>query len=444
MKYEQAATGRRQHSVGELHDMYLQFSCQCDESGMYDQFLVPERAEGLHVWFKDRSEPYLDLGMGFSALNLGHQHPRLRRAVEEAVATIEHVHSFNSESKLLLSKALAEMTPGSPKKKVYFPVGGAMAVETAIKLARAYTGKAKVASFTGAFHGYSYGAMMATDDAVIDKSLYAPYPGEAVRLPYADCYRCDHGSSCRFQCLQAAERRLSQDDDIAALIIEPVQGHAGFIIPPREFIFGLKNLCQERGILFIDDEIQVGMGRTGKFLAIEHYDVEPDIILLSKSLAGGYYPLSAVIARAEIWDRISPVGSGIGSTFVNSPWATHVALEVLSILKEDALLKNAEKTGAYFTERLKHLERFDCIDNVTGLGLTQSLAVVKSKETREPAPDIAKRIQSEALRQHMIVCCSGVAGDRIKFVLPLWVEKRDIDMIVAKLHGIVKSVLVTT
>ncbi len=193
MKFERSVTEKRQHSVGELHDIYRQFSCQSDESGIYDQFLVPERAEGLYVWFKDRSEPYMDLGMGFSALNFGHQHPRLRRAVEEAVRTLEHVHSFNSESKLLLSKALAEMTPGSPKKKVYFPVGGAMAVETAIKLARAYTGKTRVASFTGAFHGYSYGAMMVTDDAVIDKPLYAPYPGEAVRLPYADCYRCEHG-----------------------------------------------------------------------------------------------------------------------------------------------------------------------------------------------------------------------------------------------------------
>lgn len=450
MKYEQTAMDRRQHTVDELHDIYRQFSCQSDESGMYDQFLVPERAEGLYVWCKDRSEPYLDLGMGFSALNFGHQHPRLLRAVEQAVATIEHVHSLNSESKLLLSKALAEMTPGSPNKKVYFPVGGAMAIETAIKLARAYTGKTKIASFTGAFHGYSYGAMMITDDAAIDKSLYAPYPGEAVRLPYANCYRCEHGdhnnhgASCRFECLQTAEQLLSQDDDIAALIIEPVQGHAGFIIPPREFIFGLKNLCQEKGILFIDDEIQVGMGRTGKFLAIEHYDIEPDIILLSKSLAGGYYPLSAVIARAEIWDRISPVASGIGSTFVNSPWATRVALEVLSIIEEDGLLKNAEKIGAYFTERLRHLERFDCIDNVTGLGLTQSMAVVDNKETRQPAPDMASRIQSEALRQHMMVCCSGVDRDRIKFVLPLWIDRRDIDMIVSKLYGIVKSAVAST
>jgi len=283
--------------------------------------------------------------------------------------------------------------------------------------------------------------MMATDDDVIDKSLYAPYPGEALRLPYADCYHCADRANCRFQCLQVAEQLLSQDDNIAAMIIEPVQGHAGFIIPPREFIFGLKNLCQERGILFIDDEIQVGMGRTGRFLAIEHYDVEPDIILLSKSLAGGCYPLSAVIARAEIWDRISPVGSGIGSTFVNSPLATHVALKVLSILEEDGLLKNAERMGAYFTERLKRLERFDNIDNVTGLGLTQSFTVVKSKDTREPAPAMAGSIQSEALRQHVIVLRSGMQRNRIKFTLPLWVRRADIDMIVERLDRIVKSVL---
>jgi 4-aminobutyrate aminotransferase/(S)-3-amino-2-methylpropionate transaminase len=443
MKYEPAAANRPQYSVDELHDIYRQFSCQCDESGLYDQFLVPERAEGLYVWFKDDGEPFLDLGMGFSALNFGHHHPRIREAAEEAIASIDHVHSFNSESKLLLSKALAEMTPGSPGKKVYYPIGGAMAVETAIKLARAHTGKARIASFTGAFHGYSYGAMMLTDDDVIDKPQYAPYPGDALRLPYADCYHCNDHCNCRFQCLRVAEQRLNQETDVAALIIEPVQGHAGFVIPPREFLIGLKGLCQERDILFIDDEIQVGMGRTGKFLAIEHSDVEPDIILLSKSLAGGYYPLSAVIARSDIWDQISPIGSGIGSTFVNSPLGTRIALRVLSVLEEEDLLENAQTVGDYFTERLKGLQRFANIDNVTGLGLTQSFAVVKSKETRQPAPEVAAAIQSEALRQHMIVCRSGVDRDRIKFTLPLWVDRETIDTIVEKLHGIVRVVVAT-
>lgn len=441
MKYELPETEKREYSIEELHDMYMEFSCQCDESGLYDQFLVPERAEGLYVWFKDQSEPYIDLGMGFSALNFGHQYPSIRRAVEEAIKVIDHVHSFNSESKLLLSKALAEKTPGSQNKKVYFPVGGAMAVETAIKLARAYTGKTKIASFTGAFHGYSYGAMMLTDDSIIDKSLYAPYPGEAVRLPYADCYHCDDSSKCHFQCLKVAEQRLSEDGDIAALIIEPIQGHAGFIIPPSEFVVGLKKLCQERGILFIDDEIQVGMGRTGRFLAIEHYDIEPDIVLLSKSLAGGYYPLSAIVARAEIWDSISPIGSGIGSTFVNSPLATRIALEVLRILEEDGLMENAVSAGVYFTKKLKKLERFDNIDNVTGLGLTQSFAVVKSKVTREPAPEIAGEIQSEALRQGMLICRGGAERDRIKFTLPLWIKREDMDMITKKLEGVIKSVV---
>jgi len=441
MKYELTETDKKKNSIEELHEMYSKFSCQCDESGLYDQFLVPEKAEGLYVWFKDQNEPYIDLGMGFSALNFGHQYPSIRRAVEEAIRAIDHVHSFNSESKLLLSKTLAEKTPGSPSKKVYFPVGWAMAVETSIKLARAYTGKTKIACFTGAFHGYSYGAMMLTDDSIIDKSRYAPYPGEAVRLPYADCYHCNDRSKCSFQCLKVAEQRLSQDEDIAALIIEPIQGHAGFIIPPREFISGLKKLCQERGILFIDDEIQVGMGRTGRLLAIEHYGIEPDVVLLSKSLAGGYYPLSAVVARAEIWDSISPIGSGIGSTFVNSPLGTYVALEVLRILEEDGLMENAVSAGVYFTKRLKKLERFENIDNVTGLGLTQSFAVVKSKVTREPAPEIARKIQSEALRQRMVICCGGVERDRIKFTLPLWIKREDMDMIAEKLESVVESVV---
>jgi 4-aminobutyrate aminotransferase/(S)-3-amino-2-methylpropionate transaminase len=376
--------------------------------------------------------------MGFSALNFGHQYPSIRKVTEEAIRTIDHVHSFNSESKLLLSKALAEKTPGSPSKKVYFPVGGAMAVETAIKIVRAYTGRAKIACFSGAFHGLSYGAMMLTDDDIIDKTMYAPYPGEVVRLPYADCYRCENHAKCEFQCLKVAEKHLSQDKDIAALIIEPIQGHNGFIIPPIEFLFGLYKLCRQHNILFIDDEIQVGMGRTGRFLAIEHYNIEPDVVLLSKSLAGGYYPISAVVARKEIWDSISPARSGIGSTFVNSPSATKIALEVLRILEEDGLMENATSVGDYFTDRLKRFEYFENIDNVTGLGLTQSFALVKDKVTREPFPEIAKRIQSEALKQHLVVCCSGINKDRIKLIVPLWIKKKDIDMILDKLEKAIK------
>lgn len=429
------------HNIAELHEMYDQFGCHCDETVMYDQFLVAERAEGLHVWFQNDSEPYLDLVMGFSALNFGHRHPMVMKAMEEAVRTLDHVHSFNCESTLLLSKVLAERTPGTAQKRVYYPVGGTMAVETAIKLARAYTKKTKMVSFSNAFHGYSYGGMMVTDDAIINKEQYAPYPGEVLRLPYAECYRCENQARCSFQCLQMAERLLSEDKDIAGLIIEPIQGHAGFIIPPKEFIVGLRTLCDDNGILFIDDEIQVGMGRAGRMFAIEHFDVEPDIMLLGKSLTGGYYPTSAVIARAEIWDCIAASGSGIGSTFVNSPIGTYVALEVQRILEEQDFIRNAERIGSYFTEELKRFERYGNIDNVTGLGLTQSFEVVKSKATKEPAPEIAKEIQSEALKQHVIICVSGVRRNRVKFIVPLWMKKEGIDMIVEKLGDVLEGVL---
>lgn len=434
-----AITAIGDYGTEELYDMYQQFCCQCDETGMYDQFLLVERAEGLNVWFKGESKPYLDLVMGFSALNLGHQHPRVKKAVEEAIRQIDHIHSFNSESKILLSRILAEKAPGNNDKKVYFPVGGAMAVDTAIKLARAFSGKSRIASFTNAFHGYSYGAMMVTDDPIINKWQYGPYPGEAVRLPYADCYHCQH-AICNYQCLQIAEQCLTENNDIAALIIEPIQGHAGFIIPPREFIVGLKKLCQVNNILFIDDEIQVGMGRSGRMFGIEHFDVEPDIILLSKSLAGGYYPLSAVIARSEIWDSISPAGSGIGSTFANNPLGTYVALQVQKILEEEHYVENAERIGAYFTAELKRLERYQNIDNVTGLGLIQSLEVVKDKKTREPAPEIAKEIQSEGLKQRVILYVAGIDQNRIKFTLPLWVDHSDIDMIMSKIRDIIRRV----
>ena len=429
------------YNVEELHQMYDQFCCHCDETEMYDRFLVVEKAEGLYVWFKSENEPYLDLVMGYSSLNFGHRHPRVREAVEEAAGMLDHIHSFNCESKILLSKTLVEQAPGTTDMRVYFPVGGAMAVETSVKLARAYTKKTKLVSFSGAFHGYSYGAMMITDGAFINKRQYAPYPGEEVRLPYADCYHCDEQTKCTLKCLSVAEQCLSQDNDIAGLVIEPIQGAAGFIIPPKEFIVGLKKLCHDKSVLFIDDEIQVGMGRSGRMFAIEHFNVEPDIILLGKSLAGGYYPISAVIARAEIWDCVSPRGSAIDSTFANSPLGTYVALQVQRILQEEHYIENAERIGAYFTEELRHFERYENIDNVTGLGLTQSFEVVKGKKTKEPAPEIAKEIQSEALRRWVIIYVGGAKQNRIKFTLPLWVRKEDIDMIIEKLQDILESVV---
>jgi len=429
------------YSVNELHQMYDQFCCHCDETAMYDQFLVAEKAEGLQVWFKGESEPYLDLVMGYSTLNLGHQHPRVREAMERAVKTIDHIHSFNCESKILLSKALVEKAPTHANMSVYFPVGGALAVETAVKLARAYTKKTKIVSFKGAFHGHSHSAMMLTDEAFINKKQYALYPAEEIRLPYADCYHCNEQDKCTLQCLLVAEQCLSQDKDIAGLIVEPIQGAAGFIIPHKEFILGLKKLCHDKSVLFIDDEIQVGMGRSGKMFAIEHFDVEPDMILLGKSLAGGYYPLSAVIARAEIWDAISLTGSALGSTFSNNPLGTYIALQVQRILQEEHYIENAEMIGVYFTEELKNFERYENIDNVTGLGLTQSFEVVKSKITKEPAPQTARKIQSEALAQRVIIYIGGVNHNRIKLTLPLWVQKEDIGMIISKLQDILEAVI---
>lgn len=321
--------------------MHEQYCCHCDETGMYDQFLIVEKTEGLFVRFKGENEPYLDLVMGYTSLNFGHRHPKITEAVEAAVRAIDLMHSFNSESKILLSKVLAEKASGPANKRVYFPVGGAMAVETAVKLARAYTKKTKIASFRNAFHGYSYSAMMITDESFINKRQYAPFPGEVIWLPYTDCYYCDKQDKCSFQCLQEAEQLLSQDKDIAGLVVEPVQGGAGFVVPPKEFIAGLKKLCHDNGILFIDDEIQVGLGRTGRMFAIEHFNVEPDMILLGKSLSGGYYPLSAVIAREEIWDCISPIGSAIGSTFANNQFGAYLALQAQKILEEEHLIENA-------------------------------------------------------------------------------------------------------
>ncbi len=409
---------------------------------MYDQFLVAESTEGMYVRFKDHAEPFLDLVMGYSATNFGHRHPAIVAAVHKAVDRIDHVHSFNCEAKIRVSAKLAQWVPGRPDVRTYFPVGGAMAIENAIKIARAATGRTKIASFEGAFHGYSYGAMMVTDRAFVNLDQFAPMPGPEIRLPYGATWPCpaDQVESEVDHRLEHIDHVLSSDPDIAAVIFEPVQGANGFLIPEKRFVRELWEITRRRGVLFIDDEIQVGVGRCGRMFAIDHFGVQPDIIVMGKSITAGYYPTSAVIARAELFDRIPPKRSGIGSTFGNNPLGLAIVEAVLDLIHQDRLFDEVEAKGDAFTAALRQMERYPFVANVTGLGLAHSFAVVKDCVDNLPDPDLAARLQVEALRRHILLYVAGTQKNRVKLFLPVTVTRDEMASVVARLGEVLAEV----
>lgn len=429
-------------SVEALQKAYEDYCCKSDETAMYDRFLVVESTEGCYVRFKDDPDPYLDLVMGYSATNFGHRHPKIVEAVHRAVDSIDHVHSFNSEAKIRVSERLARMFPGHPPVRVYFPVGGAMAVENAIKISRAATGRKKIASFEGAFHGYSYGAMMVTDRAFVDLDRYAPMPGPELRLPYGNCWPCDSKDKEKVirERLGQIDRMLAADGDVAAVILEPIQGANGFIIPEASFVRGVREITRKHGILLIDDEIQVGLGRAGRMFAITHFDVEPDLILLGKSISAGYYPTSVVMAQAALFDRINPARSGIGSTFGNNPLGLAIVDAVLHLIETEGWFRGVEEKGEALTAELYQLEKYPFVENVTGLGLAHSFAIVKDKASHTPDPERAARLQSEALRQKVLLYVAGKTKNRIKLFLPVTVTLEELRHVAMRLDELLAAI----
>ena len=317
-----------------------------------------------------------------------------------------------------------------------------MAVEAAIKLARAATGRKKIASFEGAFHGYSFGAMMVTDRAFANLEQYGPLPGPEIRLPYGNVWPATGADAerCVQQRLAQIEDLLREDPDVAAVILEPVQGANGFIVPEKSFVQGVRALTQKYGVLLIDDEIQVGLGRTGRMFAIAHFDVVPDMILLGKSLSAGYYPVSAVLARREVFDRVGPKRSAIGSTFGNNQFGLAIVDAVLELIESEELFTGVEERGAAFTARLRELEQFPFVENVSGLGLTQSFAIVADKNSHRADPERAARIQSEALRQKVLLYVAGKHKNRIKLFPPVTISPDECGAVVNRLARILQAV----
>ena len=391
-----------------------------------------QRAQGGLIQDVDGKE-YIDFAGGIGVQNVGHCATKIvdaiRNQAEKYIHTCFHVAMY--EPYLELAKRLNEVTPGDFPKMTMFANSGAEAVENGIKIARYYTKRQGIIAFENGFHGRTLLAMSLTSKVKPYKWGFGPFAPEVYRMPFAYCYRCSYGRTypdCGIRCAEALRDFFINQvsaDQVAAIIAEPVQGEGGFITPPKEYFKKLKEMCEENGIVFIMDEIQSGMGRTGYLFASEYFEVEPDIILSAKSLAAGM-PLSAITGRAEIMD--APHVGGLGGTYGGNPVSCAAALAVLDTIEQENLLKRGQELGKKVRGAFEELQsKYEIIGDVRGLGSMLALELVKDRKTKEPAADEAKRLVQIAFEKGLVILSCGNFSNVIRILMPLSIEEPQLE-----------------
>lgn len=394
--------------------------------------LFIEKAQGALMTDVDGNE-FIDFYGGIGVLNVGHCPKAVVDAIKDQAEKLIHTCFMTTmyEGWVDLAEKLIGITPIEGELKATFVNSGAEAVENAIKIARVHTKRTGVISFEMAFHGRTNLTMGLTSKVKPYKYGFGPFTPELYKIPSAYCYRCYYRSTypgCGMHCLEQFDRFFAAEvdpDSIAAMIIEPVQGEGGFIVPPKEFLPGLKTIAEKHGIVFIVDEIQTGFGRTGKMFATEHYGISPDMITMAKSLAAGM-PLSAVVGKAEIMDAPGP--GMIGGTYAGNPLACAAAIATIDYLEQEKLPERAEKIGSYVEERLKVMqENYSLIGDVRRLGAMIGIELVKDRETKEPAKDETAQIAQACLEQGLIIISAGVYGNVIRMLMPLVITDEQLE-----------------
>jgi len=389
---------------------------------------------------------YLDFAAGISALNLGHRNDEISLAIGEQMQ--KYLHScfqvLMYEPYVQLAKKLSEVTPGSFPKQVLLVNSGAEAVENAVKIARRHTGRRGLIAFEHAFHGRTYMAMGLTSQVENYKLGFGPYDPTIQRYSYPYTYRApfkttdaEFGRWCVKQVEDGFKTRMSAEET-AAIIVEPFLGEGGYVIPPKEFLQGLSQLCNEHGILLVADEIQSGMGRTGKLWAVEHFGVVPDILLAAKTLGGGLV-LSAVVGRKDVMDSVD-VG-GIGGTFGGNPLSCVAALKTLEIIERDGLLERATLLGDFARRRLIAMaDKYALIGDVRGLGCAIGIEFVKDRETKAPAAEETTRIRQKCLEQGLIILSAGAFHNVLRLMFPLVIKDNELETGLGILESAIKAV----
>jgi 4-aminobutyrate aminotransferase / (S)-3-amino-2-methylpropionate transaminase / 5-aminovalerate transaminase len=383
--------------------------------------IVIDRGEGATIVDVDGNE-FIDFTGGIGCLNVGHHNSRVTKALHEQIDRFLHTDFtvIPYESLVDLAERLVKVTPVEDPAKGAFFNSGAEAVENAVKIARAYSGRMAMVAFEGAFHGRTMMAMSLTSKLNPYRKGFGPFAPEVYRVPYAYCYRCPVKSSypaCGLECAGLLERSFKlfvDPEETAAVIIESVQGEGGFVVPPKDYLGKIAEICKKNDVLLIVDEVQTGFGRTGKMFACEHSGVKPDIITMAKSIAAGI-PLSAVVGRAKVMD--GPGDSRIGGTFVGNPVGCVAALEVLKLMEELRLPEKAETLGKVVKARLNEMkEKHPIIGDVRGLGMMVAMELVKDQKTKEPAPQEAAEVIQRAMQKGVIPLKCGMYGNVVRML----------------------------
>jgi 4-aminobutyrate aminotransferase / (S)-3-amino-2-methylpropionate transaminase / 5-aminovalerate transaminase len=404
-------------------------------------------AKAEDAWLEDvDGNRYLDFAGGIGCLNVGHRRGEVVEAVKNQLERFLHtcIQVTPYESYVRLAERMNEVTPGKFPKKTIFVNTGAEAVENAVKIARAYTKRPAVIAFEDAFHGRTMMTLALTSKTHPYKAGFAPFPSEVYRVPYAYCYRCSYSlqyPSCELYCARHLEdtfKRVVANEEVAAIIAEPVLGEGGFIAPPADYFKVLIELCRKYGILFIADEVQSGFGRTGALFACERYGVEPDLLVSAKSLGGGL-PLAAVTGRAEIMD--APGVGGLGGTFAGNPLSCAAALAVLDLFERENLLARANELGAQFQRRAREWQRrWPIIGDIRGLGGMQAIELVQAQETKTPASEETKKISQYCYEHGLITITAGSYSNVIRVLVPLVITNEQMDEALDVLESAIANV----
>jgi 4-aminobutyrate aminotransferase len=404
--------------------------------------LVAEKGEG--VWIQDvDGNRFLDFTAGIAVTATGHCHPRVVQAIKAQADNLLHMSGtdFYYTAQITLAEKLAALAPGEGVKRVYFGNSGAEAVEAAFKLARWHTKRELNIAFFGAFHGRTMGALSLTASKTVQKKHYNPFVPGITHIPYAYCYRCAYNLTypqCHLYCVHWVEDTLFRTtvppEEVAAIFVEPIQGEGGYIVPPPEFHSEFYAIAKKYGILYVADEVQSGMGRTGKMFAIEHFGVAPDILALAKGIASGL-PLGAMVAPAHIMDW--EAGSH-ASTFGGNPLACQAAMATIELL-ETELMANAEAQGGRLFGSLRDMQqRYECMGDVRGKGLMVGVELVKDRQRKTPADDWRGRIIQRAFEKGLLIL--GCGQNSIRFCPALTVSADEIDVGLSIFEECVKEV----
>ena len=391
-----------------------------------------KRGEGAVVEDVDGNK-LLDFAAGISVLNIGYSHPELVRAVKEQAEKFFH-SCFNVlpyESYVQLAKILCEVTPGDFKKKAFFVNSGAEAIENAIKLARKFTSKTDIICFEGCFHGRTLLTSSLNSKVKPFAFGFGPQVSGIHKLPFAYCYRCAYGlriKNCNFRCAERLNEILqtvTTAENVAAVLLEPIQGEGGFIVPPDGFIERIKQICEDNNILLIADEVQSGFCRSGKMFASEYWSVAPDIIATAKSIAGGL-PLAGVIARYDIMDAVHH--AGVGGTFGGNPLSCVAAIKVIEVMKKNNFDKKARKIGNKIYSFLDNIKgQYEIIGDVRGRGAMIGFELISDRKTKKPSSKARNIIVEESYKNGLIIIGTGLFDNFIRVLAPLVVTEEQIE-----------------